>query len=62
MSVIKVWPSRKGLIVYDMAGRVIPEEGKSLIKSVYIVRQIKSGDLVTEDPRKAGKKKKEGDK
>jgi hypothetical protein len=62
MTKIKVWPSRKGLIVYDEAGRLIPEEGRDVRKCAFIVRRIQDGDLVMTDPSKRkAKKKSEGD-
>lgn len=56
---IKVKPTKKDLIVKDELGRVIPEKGKYVTKTVFIVRRIKEGSLEIVEP--IAKKKTKGD-
>jgi len=56
---IKVRPASDGLVVMDENGRQIEYQvdGVDIIKTVHIVRQIRSGDLELVKAQKAGKKK-----
>jgi hypothetical protein len=47
---IKVWP-KPGLIVRDAARQLYPEDGSEVIATRDVLRRIKDGDLLREDPK-----------
>lgn len=47
---IRVWPAREGLIVRDPVTHEPIEPGQEVTSSREILRAIRAGDLVTDDP------------